>query len=143
MAERRTEASIPKYEYDRELVANVRPPDWRNPEPAAIYNLVVIGAGTAGLITAGAAAVLGARVALVARDRMGGDCLNTGCVPSKALLRSARLYSDLGNARAFTGFYPTQAEAIRMAADAYLRTRLTPLLKGLSTIWLAGLRRLA
>src|SRR5258708_7558425 len=56
-----------------------------------IYNVVVIGAGTAGLVTAAATAGLGGRVALVERHRMGGDCLNTGCVPSKALISSARV----------------------------------------------------
>jgi pyruvate/2-oxoglutarate dehydrogenase complex dihydrolipoamide dehydrogenase (E3) component len=54
------------------------------------FNLVVVGAGSAGLMVAAGAAGLGARVALVERGRMGGDCLNYGCVPSKALLRSAR-----------------------------------------------------
>ena len=58
---------------------------------AGTYNVVVIGAGPAGLVVAVASAGLGARVALVEKDRMGGDCLNTGCVPSKALLASARL----------------------------------------------------
>jgi pyruvate/2-oxoglutarate dehydrogenase complex dihydrolipoamide dehydrogenase (E3) component len=57
----------------------------------AVYNLMVIGAGTAGLVTAAGAAGLGARVALVERHKMGGDCLNFGCVPSKALISSARL----------------------------------------------------
>src|SRR5262245_30530568 len=56
-----------------------------------IYNVVVIGAGTAGLVTAAGTAALGGRVALVERGRMGGDCLNYGCVPSKALIRSARV----------------------------------------------------
>ncbi len=76
--------------YDDELVAAVHPPTWRNPTPAGRYNLVVIGGGTAGLISAIGAASLGARVALVERHRLGGDCLNYGCVPSKAVLRAAR-----------------------------------------------------
>src|SRR5687767_2534182 len=59
------------------------------------YNVVVIGAGTAGLVTAAGTAGLGGRVALVERHRMGGDCLNTGCVPSKALIASARLVRRL------------------------------------------------
>ena len=59
------------------------------------YNVVVIGAGTAGLVTAAATAGLGGRVALVERGRMGGDCLNTGCVPSKALISSARLAAQI------------------------------------------------
>ncbi len=62
------------------------------------YNLVVIGAGTAGLVTAAGAVGLGARVALVERVRMGGDCLNSGCVPSKALISSARLLHRMRNA---------------------------------------------
>jgi pyruvate/2-oxoglutarate dehydrogenase complex dihydrolipoamide dehydrogenase (E3) component len=56
-----------------------------------VYNVVVIGGGTAGLVTAAGTAGLGGRVALVERGRMGGECLNTGCVPSKALIASARL----------------------------------------------------
>jgi pyruvate/2-oxoglutarate dehydrogenase complex dihydrolipoamide dehydrogenase (E3) component len=82
---------------DRRLIAHVRPPEWRNPRPKAKYDLVVIGGGTAGLVCAAGAAGLGAAVALVERARLGGDCLNTGCVPSKALLRSARV---VGEARA-------------------------------------------
>ncbi len=72
------------------LVANVHPRDWVNPRPAGRYNLVVIGAGTAGLVCAAGAAGLGARVALIERHLMGGDCLNVGCVPSKALIRASR-----------------------------------------------------
>ena len=71
------------------LLSHVRPPDWTAPPPLPTYDLVVIGGGTAGLVTAAGAAGLGARVALVERDRLGGDCLNTGCVPSKTLLASA------------------------------------------------------
>jgi pyruvate/2-oxoglutarate dehydrogenase complex dihydrolipoamide dehydrogenase (E3) component len=62
------------------------------------YNVVVIGGGTAGLVTAAATAALGGRVALVERGRMGGDCLNTGCVPSKALISSARLAAQIRRA---------------------------------------------
>lgn len=67
----------------------------------AVYNVVVIGAGPAGLVTAAASAGLGARVALVEAARMGGDCLNTGCVPSKALLACARLASRMRRAAEF------------------------------------------
>ncbi len=91
----------PDDEYNRRLVANVHPPDWANPEPAARYHLVVIGAGTAGLVSAAGAAALGARVALVERDLMGGDCLNVGCVPSKSLLRCARAVADVRDAGRF------------------------------------------
>jgi pyruvate/2-oxoglutarate dehydrogenase complex dihydrolipoamide dehydrogenase (E3) component len=80
---------LPEDVHNRELLASVRPPGWINPEPAPRYNLVVIGAGTAGLVAAAGAAGLGARVALAERHLMGGDCLNVGCVPSKSMLRSA------------------------------------------------------
>ena len=84
---------IPDDEHNRQLLSNVHPPGWRNPRPAARYNLVVIGAGTAGLVTAAVAAGMGARVALVERHLMGGDCLNVGCVPSKSLVRAARAWA--------------------------------------------------
>src|SRR3954452_8089667 len=64
-----------------------------------IYNVVVIGAGTAGLVTAAGTAGLGGRVALIERNKMGGDCLNFGCVPSKALISSARLIQRIRRAR--------------------------------------------
>ncbi len=64
-------------------------------------NLVVIGAGSAGLVTAYIAAALKAKVTLVEKQQMGGDCLNTGCVPSKALIRSARLLAQIARAREF------------------------------------------
>jgi len=62
------------------------------------YNVVVIGAGTAGLVTAAGTAGLGGRVALIERNKMGGDCLNFGCVPSKALISSARLIQRIRRA---------------------------------------------
>ncbi len=87
--------------HNQALVENVHPRAWVNPIPADRYHLVVIGAGTAGLVAAGGAAILGARVALVEREWMGGDCLNLGCVPSKALLRSARAWADVRDAGAY------------------------------------------
>jgi pyruvate/2-oxoglutarate dehydrogenase complex dihydrolipoamide dehydrogenase (E3) component len=92
---------LPKDELNGRLVANVHPPDWVNPEPAPRYNIVVIGAGTAGLVTAAGAAGLGAKVALIERDLLGGDCLNVGCVPSKALIRSARAAAEVRDAEQF------------------------------------------
>lgn len=80
----------PKNEFNAELEANVRPSDWENPTPDGRYNLVVIGAGTAGLVAAAGAAGLGAKVALVEKSLMGGDCLNVGCVPSKGIIRAGR-----------------------------------------------------
>ena len=85
---------------DPELARLVHPPQWRHPTPATRYDLVVIGGGTAGLVAAMGAAGLGARVALVERHALGGDCLNTGCVPSKAVIRSARAVGELRRAAA-------------------------------------------
>ncbi|HEY9908148.1 MAG TPA: mercuric reductase [Thermosynechococcaceae cyanobacterium] len=89
--------------YNRSLLAAVHPDDWVNPQPAAVYDLVVIGAGTAGLVTAAGAAGLGLglKVALIEKHLMGGDCLNVGCVPSKTLIRSARAVADIQAAAAF------------------------------------------
>ena len=81
----------PHDEHNRKLESHVHPPDWVNPTPSGRYNLVVIGAGTAGLVTAAGAAGLGAKVALIERELMGGDCLNVGCVPSKGLISAARI----------------------------------------------------
>ncbi|QDT38691.1 mercuric reductase [Stratiformator vulcanicus] len=79
----------PLIDHNLRLQANVRPETWENPTPQGRYNMVVIGAGTAGLVTAAGAAGLGAKVALIEKSLLGGDCLNVGCVPSKALLSAA------------------------------------------------------
>ena len=92
---------LPNDDFNQQLEANVHPPDWRNPRPADRYNLVVIGAGTAGLVTAAGAAGLGAKVALVERHLMGGDCLNVGCVPSKALISAGRVAATVRDAGEF------------------------------------------
>jgi len=99
MAERVT--VLPEDGYNRDLVGYTHPPDWVNPEPAESYNLVVIGGGTAGLVASMGAAMMGARVALVENYLLGGDCLNNGCVPSKALIRSSRVVADVRNAPEF------------------------------------------
>nr|MCU0539901.1 FAD-dependent oxidoreductase [Desulfobacterales bacterium] len=88
-------------EHNRNLASLVHPAGWRNPKPASRYNLVVIGAGTAGLVSAAGAAGLGAKVALVERHLMGGDCLNVGCVPSKALIAAARAAAAVRDAGEF------------------------------------------
>lgn len=92
---------LPNDEHNRKLVANVHPSNWVNPEPGGRYNIVVIGAGTAGLVTAVIAAGVGARVALIERHLMGGDCLNVGCVPSKGLIRAANAWAELRDASTF------------------------------------------
>ena len=90
----------PMDDHNRTLLDNVRPSNWVNPEPAPLYDLVVVGAGTGGLICAAVGSGLGAKVALIERNLMGGDCLNMGCVPSKAVIRHSR---RLAEARAILG----------------------------------------
>src|SRR5579871_2309718 len=83
--------------FNNYLLDAVHPASWQNPVPprkGQRYHLVVIGAGTGGLVTAAIAAGLGARVALIERHLMGGDCLTVGCVPSKSLIRAARAWSE-------------------------------------------------
>lgn len=87
--------------HDQKLRSRVRPVDYRNPTPAEKYNLVVIGAGTAGLVTASVAAGLGAKVALIERSLMGGDCLTVGCVPSKGMISAARVVASTRDAVPF------------------------------------------
>jgi pyruvate/2-oxoglutarate dehydrogenase complex dihydrolipoamide dehydrogenase (E3) component len=111
---------LPDDPSDRILVQNVHPPGWTNPTPAGRYNLVVVGAGTAGLVTAAAAAGLGARVALVERALMGGDCLNVGCVPSKGVLRAAHAAHAVREAAEF-GVSTPPADVDFAAAMARMR----------------------
>ena len=94
----------------RALLDDVHPPEWRNPEPARLYDFVVIGAGPAGLTAAYEAAARGAMVALIERGRLGGVCLNAGCAPSKAIIRSARLYADMRDAADYGGRPPRGIE---------------------------------
>ena len=101
----------PRDTHNLNLLANVHPSGWVNPQPADRYNLVVVGAGTAGLVSAIGAAGLGAKVALVERHLMGGDCLNVGCVPSKTLIRASRAMADVRDAHRFGVRVPAGARA--------------------------------
>ena len=98
--------------HNQTLVSHVHPPGWVNPQPTETYDLVVIGAGTAGLVTAKGAAGLGVglKVALIERHLMGGDCLNVGCVPSKCLIRSSRVAADMRDTHAFGVHPPDQVK---------------------------------
>jgi len=113
---------LPEDTHNQALVANVHPADWPNPEPRNRYNLVVIGAGTAGLVCAAGAAGLGARVALIERHLLGGDCLNTGCVPSKALIRAARAAHEARSGEAY-GLRPDPEGALPDFAAIMARMR--------------------
>jgi pyruvate/2-oxoglutarate dehydrogenase complex dihydrolipoamide dehydrogenase (E3) component len=108
---------LPMDEYNQTLVAAVHPNDWINPTPTATYDLVVIGAGTAGLVVAAGAAGLGLglKVALIEKHLMGGDCLNVGCVPSKCIIRSSRVVGELWEAKAL-GIEVPEAIAIDFPA---------------------------
>src|SRR5450759_4165875 len=92
--------------YEQERMENVRPSGWRNPTPAGRYDLVVVGGGPAGLVAASVAAAMGAKVALVERALLGGGCLNVGCVPSKAIIRTSRLYAEMRNAEHYGAQVP-------------------------------------
>jgi pyruvate/2-oxoglutarate dehydrogenase complex dihydrolipoamide dehydrogenase (E3) component len=87
--------------HNRELVRQTHPLDWVNPQPRGRYHLVVIGAGTAGLTAAGGCAAIGGRVALIERRLSGGDCLVTGCVPSKGIISAARVAATIREAATF------------------------------------------
>lgn len=119
----------PNDEHNRALEANVHPPDWSNPTPSGRYNLVVIGAGTAGLVAAAGAAGLGAKVALIERSLMGGDCLNVGCVPSKGVISAARVAATVKNANEFGIEVPDGVNinfAETMERMRKLRARISP-----------------
>jgi pyruvate/2-oxoglutarate dehydrogenase complex dihydrolipoamide dehydrogenase (E3) component len=96
--------------HNQTLAENVHPSSWVNPEPSGRYNLVVVGAGSAGLISAALAAGLGARVALIERHYLGGDCLNVGCVPSKGVIRASRMVAEARRAQRELG--------LQLAGDA-------------------------
>ncbi|MBX3305378.1 MAG: mercuric reductase [Nitrospira sp.] len=128
MSEHEQSLVLPNDKYNQQLVANVHPPNWVNPEPTGRYNMVVIGAGTAGLITAVIAASLGAKVALIEKHLMGGDCLNVGCVPSKGVIRAARAWADLRHAKEFGLEIPAGVKydfGVAMARMRKLRARIS------------------
>jgi len=112
---------LPMDAFNRELVNNVHPPTWVNPESSGRYNIVVIGAGTAGLVTAAVASALGAKVALIERHLLGGDCLNVGCVPSKGVIRASRAWAEVRGASEFGLHIPDGIKRDFGAAMARMR----------------------
>jgi len=120
---------LPDDEHNRTLVQNTHPPDWVNPEPRGRYNLVVIGSGTAGLTAAGGCAAVGGRVALIERHLTGGDCLISGCVPSKGIIRSARVAATVRQAADYGVRVPEGAAVdfpAVMERMRRLRARISP-----------------
>ncbi len=120
---------LPNDSHNQLLVSHTHPVEWRNPVPSGRYNLVVIGAGTAGLVSAAGAAGLGAKVALIERHLLGGDCLNYGCVPSKALIRAARSAAEIRRAGEFGVRAPAGVQmdfAAAMERMRRLRAGLSP-----------------
>lgn len=113
---------LPDDEHNQRLINYVHPPHWVNPTPTGQYNLVVIGGGTAGLVTAAIAAGLGAKVALIERHLMGGDCLNVGCVPSKALIRASRAWADVRRGEEFGLRFSGEAKEDFPAVMTRMRT---------------------
>ncbi|MEO7052552.1 MAG: mercuric reductase [Rhodanobacter sp.] len=107
--------------YERKRLDAVSPEAWNNPEPAGPYQLVILGAGSAGLAAASTAAALGARVALIERHMIGGTCFNTGCVPSKTLLRTAAVYAEMRDAARYGAQAPAQIKVDFAAAMERLR----------------------
>ncbi|GAB4264178.1 MAG: mercuric reductase [Candidatus Promineifilaceae bacterium] len=105
----------PNDQYNQELVSQAHPPTWENPTANGRYNLLVIGGGSAGLVSAAGAAGVGAKVALVEKHLLGGDCLNTGCVPSKTVLASAKMLGEIGRAHRF-GVHVPEGTAVDFAA---------------------------
>merc|ERR1719375_762125 len=93
------------------LLDNVCPRGWANPTPGPdfVYDLIAVGAGAGGLVSAKQSARRGAKSALIERHLAGGDCLNAGCVPSKALLRCSRAIAELR--RCDLGLPPLSGEA--------------------------------
>lgn len=115
---------------DQRLLQFVRPAEWKNPTPRGRYHLVVVGAGSAGLVTAVIAAGLGASVALIERNRMGGDCLNFGCVPSKALIAAGRAWVAARSAREEFGGPAAAGEgdfAVVMERMRQIRASIAPI----------------
>ena len=115
-------------EHNRALVGNVHPPGWVNPRPASRHNLVVIGAGTAGLVTAIGAAGLGAKVALQHGPVHAGEMLPDLTLAVAHGLGLAKIAETIHT-------YPTRAEAIRKLGDAWNRARLTPRVRRAFRAW--------
>jgi len=118
----------PEDVFERQRLAAVHPQAWNNPQPSGRYQLVIVGAGPAGLAAAEEAAALGTRVALIERHLIGGTCFNTGCVPSKTLIRTANAYAEMREAARYGAQLPADIRvdfAAVMARVRRIRSHLT------------------
>jgi pyruvate/2-oxoglutarate dehydrogenase complex dihydrolipoamide dehydrogenase (E3) component len=113
---------------EKTFLRRVRPEDWKSPVPRGAYDLAIVGAGPAGLAAAESAARLGFSVALIERNRMGGNSLNAGSVPSKAIIRTARVCGTMRDAEDFGAPIPSEP-ALEfgkvMARMRRIRTRIS------------------
>src|ERR1700675_2187446 len=125
--------------YDRTLLGNVRPGTWENPQPARRYNLVIIGAGPAGLFAAMKAVTLGAKVALIERNLLGGACLNFGCIPSKTIISTSRLYAEMRNAENFGARVPSEINVDFPAVMERMRRARARISRSISAIELTSM----
>jgi pyruvate/2-oxoglutarate dehydrogenase complex dihydrolipoamide dehydrogenase (E3) component len=106
---------------DDSFLQRVRPPGWKNPAPRARYDMAIIGAGPAGLTAAEFAVRQGFSVALIEHNRLGGNSLNVGSVPSKAIIRTAIIHGEMHNIEAYGEAAATQAPLDFPAAMARMR----------------------
>src|SRR3984885_5886102 len=117
-----------KPDEEQTFLVRVHPDGWENPEPRSGYDLAIVGAGPAGLAAAESAARLGFSVALIERNRLGGNSLNVGSVPSKAIIRSAGVYGTMRDAEEFGAPVPNEP-ALEfgkvMARMRRIRTRIS------------------
>jgi len=117
-----------KPEDEETFLRRVRPSDWNNPTPQKTYDLAIVGAGPAGLAAAEHAARHGFRVALIEHNRLGGNSLNVGSVPSKAIISTARVYGTMQDAEAFGAPIPSEPAldfCQVMARMRRIRTRIS------------------
>jgi pyruvate/2-oxoglutarate dehydrogenase complex dihydrolipoamide dehydrogenase (E3) component len=125
--------SVPDDGYEAHRLANLHPEAWVNPSSDKPYDLVIVGAGPAGLAAAELASELGVRVALIERHLIGGTCFNTGCVPSKALIRTAQVYAEMRNAACYGAKAPATIEVDFPAAMDRVR-KLRSHLSGMCSV---------
>ena len=113
--------TTPQDAYEEKRLADLHPQSWINPKPADNYALIIVGAGSAGVAAAELAIAMGVKVAMIERHLIGGTCLNTGCVPSKALIRTSRLYAEMRDAARYGAKVPDNIEVDFAAAMERVR----------------------